>query len=79
VVKKILDLEFVEMSELTANDAPSQAPGRAPPARLPITDISHWVEKFSLMAAVICSRFPYKVPEMFAYLGTMHSKGRTEL
>ena len=59
------------MSELTANDAPPQVPGRAPPARLPITDISHWVEKFSMMAAVICSRFPDKAPEMFAYLGTI--------
>ena len=42
VVKKILDLEFVEMSELTIDDPPSQVPGRAPPpAHLPITNISH--------------------------------------
>ena len=69
IVKKLLELEFVEMSELTINDTP---PGRAPPpARPPITDVSHWVERLALMAAVICSRFPEKSPELFAYLGTI--------
>ena len=68
VVKKILDLEFVEMSEVMIDDMLPAVPGRPPPpARLPITDISQWVERFSLMAAVLCSKFPDKVAELFAY------------
>lgn len=60
------------MAELTVDDTPPHIPGRAPlPARLPITDISHWVERFSLMAAVLCSRFPDKAAEMFAYQATI--------
>lgn len=43
-------------------------PGRPPPpARLPITDISQWVERFSLMAEVLCYKFPDKLAELFAY------------
>ena len=46
----------------------SQPAGHGPaPARLPITDISQWVERFSLMAAALCTRFPSKAPELFAY------------
>ena len=68
VVKRILDLEFVEMAEVTVDDISPQAPGRPPPpARLPITDISQWLERYSLMAAVLCTKFPEKVPELFAY------------
>ena len=41
VVKCILELEFVEMSEVMVDDDIPQAPGRPPdPARLPITDFS---------------------------------------
>ena len=58
------------MSEVTADvDLPlPQPPGRPPPpARLPTTDISQWVERFSLMAATLVTRFPEKAPELFAY------------
>jgi len=68
VVKRILELEFVEISEISVDAEPSANPTRAPaPARLPITDISVWVERFSLMAAVLVSRFPDKAAELFAY------------
>ena len=64
VVKNIFDLEFVKMAELTVDDATPQVPSRpAPPARLPITD------RYSLMAAVLCSKFPEKARELFAYEG----------
>lgn len=42
-------------------------PGRPATARLPIKDISHWVEHFSIMAAIIYTRFPEKAPELWAY------------
>ena len=42
VVKRILELEFVEMSEMMVDNDTPQTPGHPPaPARLPITDISH--------------------------------------
>ena len=46
LVKKILDLKFVDMAE---------------------TRISQWLERFSLMAAILTTRFPEKAPEFFAY------------
>ncbi len=68
VVKRILDLEFVEMAEVSADLEPVPVPGRPPPpGKLPVTDISLWVEKFSLLAATLCMRFPEKAPELFAY------------
>ena len=72
LVKKILDLDFVEMSEITTDDNLPNTPGRPPaPARLPITDISQWVERFSIMAAILATRFPDKSPELWAYQATI--------
>lgn len=68
VVRKILDLEFVEMTEITLDDFPSSTAGHPPlPARPPIQDISVWLERYSIMAALLSSRFPEKAPELFAY------------
>ena len=68
IVKKILDLDFVEMSEITTDELPSHTPGNPPiPAKLPIQDISVWLERYSTMAAILASRFPLKAPELFAY------------
>ncbi len=56
------------MAEVTVDTEPAQVPGRPPPpARLPITDISQWMERYSLMAA----RFPEKASELFAYQATI--------
>ena len=70
MVKKILDLEFVEMAELT-NDAwqdnlPSEPPNLTcrPTRRAPVTDISVWLECYSCMAAILVTRFPEKAPEL---------------
>ena len=50
---RILDLEFVEMAEIALDDDTLQTPGCPPaPARLPITDISQWVERYSLMTVL---------------------------
>ena len=46
-----------------------QTPGR--PARLPITDISQWVECFSIMAAILCTCFPEKAPKLWANQATI--------
>ena len=71
-VKKILDLEFLEMAEVTMDPEPAMGPGKLPPpGRLPITDISQWLERFSLMAATLVTRFPDKAPEFFAYQATI--------
>ena len=66
--KKILDLDFMEMSEISLDEPTTTSPGFPPaPPKQPIQDISRWVEKFSLMAAVLSTRFPEKAPELFAY------------
>ena len=54
------------MAEVTADvDIPQEA--RRVQTRLPITDISRWVERYSVMAATLAARFPEKAPELFAY------------
>ena len=70
VTRKILDLEFVEMAEVSADATAEQVPGRSP-GRPPVVDISQWVELFSLMAAVIVTQIPHKAPELFAYQVTI--------
>ena len=69
VTRRILDLE---MSEVTVDDDLPQTPGRQPaPACLPVTDISQWLERYSLMAALLATRFPDKAPELFSYQATI--------
>ena len=68
VVKKILNLEFVEMAEISLDEEPELVPGcPPPPKRPPVTNISQWLEKFSLMAATLVTRFPNKAAEFFIY------------
>ena len=50
------------MSEVTVDDDIPQVPGRPPaPARLPITNISQWLERYSLLAAVLATRFQIRL------------------
>ena len=65
VVKKVLDLEFVEMSELRGDiwmedTAPTDGmhQTRRPTANPPVTDIRVWLECYARMAALITSHFP---------------------
>ena len=68
LVKRILDLEFVEMSDITMDVELPQTLGHPTTlGRLPVTDISIWVEKFSVLAAILVTRFPEKAAELFAY------------
>ena len=56
------------MSEVTVDDVLPAVPDRPPPpGRLPISDISQWGERYSLMAAVLCSKYPDKSGELFTY------------
>ena len=78
VVKKVLDLEFVEMTELRADiwvDEPQApevgGPMRRPPSKPPVTDIKVWLECYARMAALLVSRYPYKGPELWAYQSTI--------
>ncbi len=53
---------------MTADTISETVPGRPQtPSRPPITDISQWIERYSLMAALVAARFPHKAPELFAY------------
>ena len=68
LVKKILDMEFIEMSEIAAHDVGQEKSRPGSSARPPITNISQWVERFSIMAAaILVTWFPEKAPELFAY------------
>ena len=70
--KRILELQFVEMSEISLDDIPTQVPGQPPlPARPPVQNISFWVEKFSIMAALLVSRFLQKAPELSACMASI--------
>lgn len=65
------------MAEISISDDPPQAPGRPPaPTCPPVQDISQWVKRFSIMAAIHLTRFPEKAPELWAYQATIEeSKG----
>ena len=73
IVKKILDLEFVEMAELKADiwvEEPSTGDSghaRRQSGKPPVTDIKVWLECFARMAAILVMRFPEKGPELWAY------------
>ena len=77
VVRKILALEFVEMSELRADvwpedptPADTQNTSRRA-GRPPVISIKTWLECFARLAAVLVSRFPEKGPELWAYQSTI--------
>ena len=71
LVKRILNLDFVEMAEITRNDYQDPTPGRPHTTRPPIQDIYQWVERYTIMAGILVSRFPDKASELFAYLATI--------
>ena len=77
VVKRILNLEFVEMSEITLDDQLPHEQGKPPPARPAIQDILQWLERYSLMTGKPASRFPDKAPELFAYQAIILSQSET--
>ena len=74
VVKKVLELEFVEMSDLRADESmPANHPhsGRRTPAKPPVTEVRVWLECYARMAALLVTRFPEKRPELWTYQSTI--------
>ena len=72
MVKRILELDYVDISELAVDEDLGQYPGRPHTlALLPVADTSTWVERYSLTAAVLAGRFATKAPELLAYLATI--------
>ena len=73
VAKKVLALEFVEMSELRADIWPDDtvptesSPGPRRPSKPPVTNVRTWLECYGRMAALLCTRFPEKAAELWAY------------
>ena len=61
-----MELEFVEMAEIAAEDEP-QVSRSTTSSRPPITNISQWVERFLVMAAILVLRYPSKATEFLAY------------
>ena len=78
IAKKVLDLEFVEMSELRGDiwledGGPSDQTqsSRRATTKPPVTDIRVWLEGYARMAALLVTRFPQKGPELWAYQSTI--------
>ena len=75
--KKLLALEFVEMSGLQADMWPEEpltadrGGNSRCPSKPPVTLLRTWLECYSRMAAVIASRFPEKAGELAAYQTTI--------
>ena len=67
--EEIHDLEFVDVAKLTT-DVELLVPGRLAHIH-PITDISLWVERFAVTAAILATHFPEKAPEFFVYMATI--------
>ncbi len=65
---------FVDMVEVTPEDSPTQPTGLR---QSRIVTLSQWLERFSIMAATIATRFPRKAPELFAYQALIIRAERT--
>lgn len=83
LVKRILNLEFVDISELVpgswklTEDTSSCCQHTRAPRRGPVTDILLWIECYSTLVTVLASRFPAKVPQLMTYQKTIVKAHRT--
>ena len=84
LVKKILRGEFVDMTELLKDNieverrrlsAGDHAQGQRL-SRREMPDFESWLQCFSAYAAVICSKYPQKARELWAYQAMMISEHR---
>lgn len=77
LTKKILDLEYVEMTELLPEvwrgqeEDPKCCHQRKGQHRGPITDILMWTECYTSLVSVLATRHADKTPQFMAYLRTI--------
>ena len=76
VVKKTLELELRWPKYQSAMTHPRPQTTHQHLPAPPVQDISQWVEPFSIMAAILCTRFPEKAPKLWAYQVTIVRAGR---
>ena len=80
LMRKILNLEFTEMSELVPeswgmeSEMTSQCchQARPQPRRGPITDIILWLECYSSLVAVLATRYPQYIGNFMPYQHTIN-------
>ena len=89
LLNKILTGEYVDMAELRSDSwkmeellyqtppATVQGLGSVRPGRKPVTDILSWCECFTVMAAIITSRYPEKASQLFSYIRTIVRASQT--
>jgi hypothetical protein len=83
LVKKILDLEFIEMTELLPDTWRLQEEDvgcchqRQGQRKGPVTDILVWVECYASLVAVLASGHPKKMQEFMAYMRSIVKAHRT--
>ena len=78
LTKKILDLKYVDMSELLPDSWRLQEESkqcwhhhRTQSKRGPVNDILLWLECYAAMVATLSTKFPHKMPELIAYQRTI--------
>ena len=79
LTKKILDLEFIDMLELIpdawrfADEVEYKCchQARRVPKCGPITDITLWIECYSILVAILITKYPTFAPEFMAYQCTI--------
>ena len=79
LIKRILDLEFIDMSELIPDNRRFNAGTdegmcchhSRKQRRGPVVDILLWVECYSTLVSVLSSKFPLKTPDLMAYQRTI--------
>ena len=88
LVRKILKGDFVDMAELLKDNIEaerrrclSEAEGRQGHigqtlSRREVPDLMSWLQCFSMYASVICSKYPEKARELWAYQATIISEFR---
>ena len=83
LIKKILDLEFIDMAELVPDawqqgeDTNTGCCSRLTPKRGPVTDILLWVECYSILAGVLTTKYPERAPDLMAYQKTIVHASRS--
>ena len=85
LIKKIQNLEFVDMAELIPDawvyqdEEPSKCchHSRHPHKKGKVTDIVLWVECFAIFTGVLTSKYPQSAPDLMAYQRTIVHASRT--